>query len=90
MKNIEHEIDIKIIKSEKTNLAGVEVGVQVTHKESELTASNTSDSSQYPNKLAALALLICSSSYMTHLRESFESTRQAAKDKQRTLRTLCS
>lgn len=57
MKNSEHEIDIQIIKSEKTNIGGVEVGVQVTHKETGLTASSTSYTSQYQNKLAALALL---------------------------------
>lgn len=57
MKNIEHEIHIQIIKSECTNLGGVEVGVQVTHIETGLTASSTSYSSQYQNKQAALALL---------------------------------
>ena len=57
MKNSGHEIDIQIIKSEKTNLGGVEVGVQVTHKETGLTASSTCYTSQYQNKLAALALL---------------------------------
>ncbi|GFD79532.1 hypothetical protein KUL118_23940 [Tenacibaculum sp. KUL118] len=57
MKNIEHEIDIEIIKSENTNFAGTEVGVQVTHIETGLTASSTSNSSQYLNKLEALELL---------------------------------
>jgi len=57
MKNIEHEIDIEIIKSESSKFAGTEVGVQVTHIETGLTASSTSNSSQYQNKLEALELL---------------------------------
>ena len=57
MKNIEHEIDIEIIKSENTDFAGTKVGIQVPHIETGLTASSTSCSSQYQNKLVALALL---------------------------------
>jgi len=46
MKNIEHEIDIEIIKSENTDFAGTKVGIQVPHIETGLTASSTSNSSQ--------------------------------------------
>lgn len=57
MKKIEDEYEFKIIKSEKTYLLGVEVGVQATHTGTGLTASSTCYTSQYQNKMAALALL---------------------------------
>lgn len=57
MKKIEDEYELKIIKSEKTHLLGVEVGVEATHTETGLTASSTRYSSQYRNKVAAIALL---------------------------------
>lgn len=57
MDNFEDQLEIKIITSEKTKLAGAEVGVQVTHIETGLSASSTSLSSQHQNKVAAIELL---------------------------------
>ena len=57
MTKFQDEIDIKIIKSEMTNFAGAEVGIQVTHRETGISASSTSFPSQHKNKVAAIELL---------------------------------
>jgi protein subunit release factor A len=51
------DIEITLCKSDQTKHLGAHVGVQIKHREKNITVQSISHKSQYKNKLVAIELL---------------------------------